>query len=482
MNYQKFLETKTQLVPDSGFPFEGDYGELFPFQRHILDLSCVRGRSAVFADCGLGKTPIQLKWADAVVEHSGRPVLIFAPLAVAAQTEREGDKFGVEVTICREQADTTSGVNIANYEMLSHFDPYKFSGIVLDESSILKNFGGKRRKEITAFAASIPYRLCCTATPAPNDQLEVTNHSHFLGVMSTLETKGLFFIQDGNTTHKYKLKGHAERDYWAWMSQWAVACRTPSDLGFENDGFILPELNKTQHTVGGHVTDGWLFGVEAHTMSERRQARKESTDKRVAICADLVNTTTEPFLVWCDTNEESAKLTKAIPDAVEVAGATQDDARVDRMMGFSEGRYRVIVTKPSIAGFGMNWQHCANMAFVGLSDSFERMYQAIRRCWRFGQTKPVDVHVICADTEGAVVANIERKEREAAHMMAELVSHMHVEYKRQKDDDRYEGTQQATAPAWLNGGGNHDEENAECEDAKELHSNETGNPRRVCAL
>jgi DNA modification methylase len=451
--YEDFLETKRIYIEPSGFDVNPDELNpmLFPFQRDIVRWALARGKAALFEDCGLGKTPQQLDWAHQVVTYTGKPVLILAPLSVANQTQKEGDKFGIPVTVCETQDDVIRGINITNYEKLHHFKPGGWGGIVLDESSILKGYDGKTRKALNKFARKIPYRLCCTATPAPNDLVELINHAEFLDIMSEKELKALYFTQDGNSTHLWRLKGHAKNDFWKWMAEWSVAIRKPSDLGYDDDGFILPDLKMHSLTVDGAVPDGWLIPVEARTLSERRAARRASLEDRVKIAADMVNSSDEAWLIWCDLNKESDALRKAIPDAVEVAGRHTNEYKKDAMMGFSEGRHRVIVTKPSIAGFGMNWQHCHNMAFVGLSDSYEQQYQAIRRCWRFGQTEPVNVHVITATTEGAVVKNIERKEKQANMMFDEIVKRLAVnsvlnkKTERQEMDVTYEITEE---PEW----------------------------------
>lgn len=426
MNYTTFLKSKNRRSPDVGFGISKDSinDKLYPFQKHIVEWAIRKGRAALFEDCGLGKTPQQLEWARAVTEETGKPVMIFAPLAVSQQTVKEGIKFDVEVNPCRSDTDVIPGVNITNYEMLHAFSPDMFGGIVLDESSILKNFNGHYRKTLTSFAHDIHFRLAATATPAPNDLQEIINHSDFLSVLTGKEVIALYFIADGITTHKWRLKGHAEKAFWSWMAEWSVALRKPSDLGYDNEGFDLPELRVIEHVVDGHTETDYLFPVEAHTLSERRNARKESINERVDICADLVNNSSEQWLLWCNLNAESKLLNSQIPDAIEVKGSDSPEYKVDAMTGFSEGRYRALITKPSISGFGMNWQHCAHMAFVGLSDSFEQYYQAVRRCWRFGQTRPVEAHVIISECEGAVVANIQRKERNASDMYAKIIAQM----------------------------------------------------------
>lgn len=427
-DYDDFLKTKEMRIEASGFDLSPDHFNpmLFDWQRDIVRWALRRGKAALFEDCGLGKTPQQIEWARHVHNHTGQPVLIFAPLAVAEQTQREGQKFGVEVTVCATQADIVNGVNITNYEKMHHFVPDDLGGVVLDESSILKGFDGKTRQSLNEFAQGIPYRLACTATPAPNDFTELLRHAEFLGIMREKEIKALFFTQDGNSTTNWRLKGHARTEFWKWLAQWAIAMRLPSDLGYGDNGFILPDLCMHSTVVDSGVMDGYLIPVVAQTLSERRDARRESLERRIAAAAALVNNSDEPWLVWCDLNAEGEALLAAIPDAVEVAGRHSEDHKRDAMMGFTDGTYRVLITKPTIAGFGMNWQHCHNMVFVGLSDSYEQQYQAIRRCYRFGQTQDVNVHVVTAYAEGAVVDNIRRKEKQAAEMFQNVVEHMNV--------------------------------------------------------
>lgn len=428
MSYDDFLIGKAMSAAPAGFSVDVDdiNSALYPFQREIVTWALNRGRAAVFADCGLGKTPMQLEWARLVREQTVGDILILAPLAVSCQTVREAAKFGINATVCREADDIRCGLNVTNYERLDRFRAHKWAGIVLDESSILKAFDGKTRRLLTEFAADIPYRLACTATPAPNDTDELGNHAEFLGVLSAKEMLALFFTQDGNTTHKWRLKGHAHRPFWQWLASWAVAVRKPSDMGHDDGGFVLPALSVEQHVVEGSTESGSrLFAIEAQSLAERREARRDSIEDRVARVAEMVNDSDEPWIVWCNLNAESAALAKAIPDAVEVKGADPPEHKEQALLDFSEGRVRVLVSKPSIAGFGMNWQHCARVAFCGLSDSYEQFYQAVRRCWRYGQDRPVVVHVVTSDAERAVVQNIERKERQAEGLMDNLVKHMH---------------------------------------------------------
>ncbi len=450
--YEDFLAEKIVRVEPSGFTVMADAVNpaLFPFQRDITRWALGKGKAAVFADCGMGKTPMQLVWAQHVCAHTGGAVLIVAPLAVSRQTVAEGLKFGVTVHPCRRGQDVQPGINITNYEMLEHFRPDQFEGLVLDESSILKSYSGTYRRELTDFASTIPFRLACTATPAPNDLIEIINHAEFLGVMRGKEMIALFFTQDGNTTHNWRLKGHAKQDFWRWLASWAVALRKPSDLGYADGQFVLPPLRVHQETVEVTQAPSWsLIPLEAVTLQERQAARRDSLEDRVRRCAELVKSSAEPWIVWCNLNAESEALAKAIPGAVEVKGSDTPEHKERSMLWFSAGEIRVLVTKPSIAGFGMNWQHCSKVAFVGLSDSWEQWYQAVRRCWRFGQQNPVDVYVITAETEGAVVRNIERKEREASQLMDELVKHMSgqqmVHTARQEMDYQED---MVTGPAW----------------------------------
>jgi DNA modification methylase/superfamily II DNA or RNA helicase len=422
-DYAAFLAERMTVDHGDGFTVdEADINpQLFDFQRAIVAWACEKGRSAIFADCGLGKTPMQLEWARLVCERHGGIVLIVAPLAVAQQTAREGEKFGIPVNVCRTGEDVTLGVNITNYEMLRHFTPDALAGLVLDESSILKSYDGKTRTEIIAFAERIPFRLACTATPAPNDPAELCNHAEFLGVMTESEVKALYFTTDGTTT-RWRLKGHSHEAFYRWMASWAVAMRKPSDLGFPDGRFELPPMEVHEVVVEGvNITPDALFTSERIDMNERRKARQASIDARVRAAANLANATDEPFICWCDLNAESDALTRAIPDAVEVRGSQTPQEKADRLLSFVNGTKRVLVTKPSVAGFGLNMQHCNQMAFVGLSDSYEQFYQALRRCWRFGQEKPVDAYIVTSDAEGAVVQNVKRKEREAIATMAQIV-------------------------------------------------------------
>ena len=420
MDYQEFLKAKQKMIVDSGKDVDDEKinPHLFDYQHDIVKWALKKGKSAVFAGTGLGKTRIQLAWADLV----GGRVLIFAPLAVACQTVQEGKEIGIEVNLCKENADVKDGINITNYDRMERYDLSQFDGIVLDESSILKSQTGKTRNWLIENCSGIPYKLCCTATPAPNDYMELGNHSEFLGCMTEMEMLAMFFIHDGGDTAKWRLKKHAVKVFWEWVASWAVMMVNPADLGYDGSQFILPKLNITQQEVKTEVTTGSLFAIEAKTLQERQQARRDSLKERVAACAELANNSDEQWLIWCNLNVESELIAKSIPDALEVKGSDDSDYKTESMIKFTKKEVRVLVSKPSICGFGMNWYQCHNMIFVGLSDSFEQYYQAVRRCWRFGQKSEVNVYVITADTEGAVVANIQRKERDFEDMLHGMIA------------------------------------------------------------
>ena len=423
--YADFIATKLRGPSVGGFAAGNLSPLLYPFQQEIVVWAAERGRAAVFADCGLGKTPMQLEWARLVADETGGDVLILAPLAVSAQTAREAEKFGEQITVCREAEDLRPGINITNYERLDRFADHPWKAVVLDESSILKAFDGKTRMALTEWAQAIPYRLCCTATPSPNDYEELGGHSEFLGLLNRRVMLAEFFVNDGLEAAHWRLKGHAGGSYWQWIASWARALRSPADLGYEDNGFALPPLNVQTVAVDADVvSEDRLFAVPVATMQERREARRESISERVHIVAEMVNDSSEPWVVWCDLNAESAALAKAIPDAVEVRGSDPPDDKERALLAFSKGIARVIVTKPSIAGWGLNWQHCAHVAFAGLSDSYESYYQAVRRCWRFGQTRPVTVVIVASNREQAVLENVRRKERQAQAMFADIVEAM----------------------------------------------------------
>lgn len=427
--YEEFIASKAMADPSSGLDDLPELNEkLKPHQRDIVSWALRRGRAAVFAGTGLGKTFMQLEWSLRVAEATDMPVLILAPLAVAAQTEREGAKFGIAVKHCADQSQVGDAqIVVTNYDRLEKFDLEHFAGVVLDESSILKATDGKTRTALIDAFKDYRFRLACTATPAPNDFMELGNHAEFLGVMTNEEMLAMFFIHDGGETQKWRLKGHANSEFWKWMCSWAVMLRKPSDLGYPDDGYDLPPLTIEQVTVGvdhGRAQDT-LFVMQAATLQDRIKERRETVEERCKAAAEIIARKPDaPWLVWCNLNSEAELMAKLVPGAVEVRGSDKSADKERKIVAFTDRQVRVMVSKPSIMGFGLNFQHCADMVFVGLNDSYEQLFQAIRRCWRFGQKQPVSVHLVAAETEGAVVANLQRKEADAERMAEQMVAHM----------------------------------------------------------
>ena len=459
MQYEDFLKSKAQTVKPTGFECADRNPMLFDWQNDVVQWALRKGKAAIFSNCGTGKTRMHLQWAQKVHEHEKAPVLILAPLAVAQQTKREGQECGIEVNVCRTQADVQNGLNITNYEMLQHFDPAAFCGIVLDESSILKHKDSKTRQMIQEQFENTPFKLCCTATPAPNDYMELGTHAQFLGVMKQTEMLATFFVHDGGDTQKWRLKGHAQKKFFEWVARWAACFNRPQDIGYSGDGYWLPELRIHEETVSSGSTELingqiMMFAPVGETLLERRSARRNSMADRVARAAEIANSTDEQVLVWCDLNAESKALTESIRGAVEVEGSMSLEDKERGILGFLNGENRVLVSKPSIAGFGINAQNAHIEIFVGLSDSFEAYYQAVRRCWRFGQTEPVDVYIVISDAEGAVKQNIERKQADAERMTDELIGFT-KEYlksdlkKTERDADEYYAFEQMEIPQWI---------------------------------
>jgi len=452
MSYQDFLARKKIIDLPSGFQPEGLNKSLFDFQRDITAWSCRRGRSAIFADCGCGKSPMQLAWAQQVLEKSNKPVLILAPNEVKKQTAREGNKFGIKVNVVAENNQIQKTINVTNYERLHKFDVSQFGGIVLDESSILKSYDGATRDLIITSFNQTPYKLACTATPAPNDFMELGNHAEFLGVMSRVEMLATFFVHDGGETSKWRLKGHAKHDFWKWISSWAVNIRKPSDLGYEDKGFNLPKLNMFEHVVeSSQKMDGYLFALPASSLQERRSARKESKIERVEKACELADD--KQWVFWCNLNSESELIAKELK-AVELRGSTSEEEREEIAEGFIKGEIKRVVTKPSLWGYGLNLQCCQNTALVGLSDSYEEFYQLIRRFWRFGQNQEVNAHIIISSLEGAVLSNIKRKEKDARVLADEMIKNMtdisSVEIKGlHKETITYSPTQTMSLPKFI---------------------------------
>lgn len=450
MDYLDFIKKKDFILTSCGF--DVDVSELnhsmFEFQRDIVRWALKKGRSAIFADCGMGKTIMQLEWSQKIHEHTGGKVLILAPLSVAVQTKKEGDKFGYKINICESQEDVQDGLNITNYEKLDKFECGQFMGVVLDESSILKSFTGKIRTQIIEYFSKTPFKLACTATPAPNDFMELGNHSEFLGIMTRNEMLSMYFVHDGGQTSKWRLKRHAESIFWQWMASWSVFIDNPTNLGYQIGGYELPKLNIHQIIV-----DGDEPMRESLTLTQRRNARKESLELRCQAAARLVNSNDEQWLVWCDLNSESHRLWELCEDSWEIKGSDKASYKTETMLDFSDDRIKCLITKPSIAGFGMNWQQCHNMIFVGLSDSYEQYYQALRRCWRFGQAHEVNAYIIISAKEGEVKENIERKQSDAKKMqtaMIELTKEITKKELRQtcRITSPYEANTEMILPRW----------------------------------
>jgi len=460
-DYASFVAHKLTRAPSTGLAKVPDlHPSLFPFQRDLVAWALRRGRAALFADTGLGKTAMQIEWA----RHVPGDVLILAPLAVAAQTAREGERLGVSVKVCRDGSDVEPGVNVTNYDRLHRFDVARFTGVVLDESSIIKHHDAKTLATLLAAFAETPFKLCATATPSPNDYTELGTHAEFLGVCTRVEMLSEHFVHDGGDTSKWRLKGHARAAFWRWMSSWAALIRKPSDLGYEDAGYNLPELRVTQHTIPADreqvKSQGLLFAEPARSLTERRAARKSSLSARVQRCVDTVKAEDdESWVIWCELNAEADALAKALGTAIEIRGSDEPILKESRLVAFGKGQYKILITKPSIAGFGLNWQHAARMAFVGVKDSWEAYYQAIRRCWRFGQKRPVHVHVFASELEGEVVANLQRKERDALAMAEQLSAETREAVCAEvrgmvRDTNEYAPLARIEVPAWLTSRGN----------------------------
>lgn len=453
-DYGEFLRQKSQGGADSGFAPVWMPDFLFDFQRELVEWAVRKGRAAIFADCGLGKTPMGLTWASNVARKTGKPVLYLTPLAVASQTVREAEKFGIEARQSKDGAHA-GHIIVANYERLHYFSSSDFGGVVCDESSVLKSFAGERRGEITAFMRQVPYRLLQTATAAPNDYIELGTSSEALGYMGHMDMLNRFFKNDLNNSAqgrlrgeviKWRLKGHAETPFWRWVCSWARAIRRPSDLGFNDDGFLLPPLHEVEHLVEANsLADGMLFALPAVGLKEQREERRRTVQERCQTVADLVNHTGQPALVWCHLNEEGDVLQSLIPDAVQVAGSDSDDRKEDRLEAFADGRARVLITKPKIGAWGLNYQHCNHVTFFP-SHSFEQYYQAVRRCWRFGQKRAVKVDIVTTEGERGVMRNLQRKSDQADAMFSRLVAEMNNALAIERANNM---NTQVEVPSWL---------------------------------
>ena len=433
--YETFLDRKTQLDHRDGFTPTWVPDWLFDFQSALVEWSVSQGRAAIFADCGLGKTPMQLVWAENVHRYTNQPVLLVTPLAVGAQTITEAGKFDIEAHVSRD-GRPMPGITVTNYEQLEKFTPADFGGIVCDESSAIKSFDGTRRAIVTEFARKMRYRLMCTATAAPNDYIELGTSSEALGYLGHLDMLGRFFKNDqGNTVKatardqrnmgaKWRFKGHAEEGFWRWVCSWARALRRPSDLGFDDSRFALPDLLERDHVIEARTAaDGMLFTLPAVGLREERDEMRRTVTERCETAAALV-ADDQPAVLWCHLNAEGDLLERLIPGCVQVSGDDPIEEKEEKLTAFSRGDVRVLVTKPRIGGWGLNWQHCAHAVYFP-SHSFEQYYQAVRRCWRFGQTRPVVVDIVTTDAGMATMKNLQRKSTQAARMFAALVRHMH---------------------------------------------------------
>jgi hypothetical protein len=463
--YPTFLDRKAQLGGRNGFSPVWMPGFLFDFQIYLVDWALWKGRGAQFTDCGTGKTPMQLVWAENIVRKENARVLIITPLAVSHQTIREAEKFGIEAHRSHDgNLKNGAGIEVTNYEQLHHFNPQDFAGVVLDESSILKSFDGKRRSEITEFMRTRPYRLLCTATAAPNDYIELGTSSEALGELGHLDMLNRFFKNDQNTiqpmrrhiigknfrdpaplVEKWRFKGHAELPFWRWVCSWARAMRRPSDLGFDDGRFILPELIEQQHLVTAlTLAPGMLFSVPAIGLAEQREERRRTIAERCDKVAELCDGH-DQSLMWCHLNDEGDLLQQIVPDAVQVSGSDSDEVKEERLLAFSAGQIKRLVTKQKIAGWGMNWQNCAHMTTFP-SHSFEQYYQGVRRCWRFGQTRKVTVDIVTTEGEQTVLDNLQRKAAAADKMFSALVAQMR---NAESIERMSKFTEQEQVPAWL---------------------------------
>lgn len=420
--YDAFLNAKVKRFEASGFRVsDNDLNDLlFDFQKHCVSLALRKGRFGLFEECGLGKTPQQLEWARQVVRHTNKPVLVLTPLAVSAQTIQQGEKFGIEVK--RYKSDPKPGIYITNYEQLENVDPSDFAGIVPDESGILKNFEGKTKQRIIEAFAQTPYKLPCTATPSPNDVMELGNHAEFLNAMSRLEMLAMYFIHDGGKTSEWRLKGHAEQDFWRFVASWSLMISKPSDLGYSDEGFILPELTIHEHQIATEKLDnGMLFNEGAVSATDHNAELRRTKGDRFDKVAELA-ASDEPFIIWVKQDEEADLIKSMLPEAVEVRGSERPEVKEEKLLSFQRGEYRLLVTKTKIAAWGLNFQHCSNQIYASPDFSFEGLYQGIRRSYRFGQTKPVNIHLITTDTMQNVTDSLERKDASFKNMQTQMIA------------------------------------------------------------
>lgn len=460
-DYREFLTSKRRSLQPMGFEPYPINRHAFEFQSDGIRWAVRRGRAAFFWGCGLGKTIAQLEWGSQVYRHTGKPIMLHCPIGIRQQTLEEAQRFGIEVPIkiVNDASEVIPGINLTNYDKLHRLDPSMFAGVVLDESSCLKSFSGSTKQAIIKAYSRTPYRLACTATPAPNDYMELGNHAEFLGVMPSNEMLSRWFINDTMKAGGYRLMRHAEADFFDWMASWAMCLNHPSDLGYDGTGYDLPPLVEHEHVVDPPhkpAKPGFLFDTSGISATTMHAEKRDSAPERAAKVAELVNADkSTPWIVWCDTDYEADELAKRIPDGIEVRGSMKESLKEGNLHRFATGQARVIITKPTIAGFGANWQHCCHVAFVGLSYSYEQLYQAIRRSWRFGQTKPVHQHIVTTPVEHAMYRAIRRKAADHDRMIAGMIEAMKRqtlhEIKGERERDRYLPTAKMVIPDWLSG-------------------------------
>lgn len=457
INYIDFLKSKQIETIDSGF--DVDVSELnsmlFDWQKDVVKWALRKGKACLFLDTGLGKTICQLDWADKVCKHTGGNVLILAYLTVAQQTTREAEKFEIPVTLCRTQADVKQGINITNYEMLKYFDTDSFIGIVLDESSILKNYMGKTRKKITETWDKQPYKLACTATPSPNNQMEILNQAEFLNIIKVSEALAQYFINDMKTGN-WRLKGHAVKDFWEWVSTWAICLSKPSEIGYSDEGYILPKLNEHEIVIpidetSKNYKDGFFRKIETNATAFHRE-KKITAEQRAIKCAELVNRDEEQYLIWCSTDYEADLLKKHIPYATEIRGSQKSEVKAQATKNFLGGKIRVLISKVKIFGYGLNFQNCHNTIFCGMDYSYENYYQAVRRFWRFGQKSEVNVYIVIGSTEQNILNVVREKEKSHKKMKLSMNTNIKdIQLKAFQGDIKKEITTTETKkiPCWL---------------------------------
>jgi hypothetical protein len=455
IDYDSFLKSKELKAPLAGMAQVPELaGHLFDHQRDVVGFLLRAGRGAAFLDTGMGKTAVELEYSRQIVEHTNKPVLLLAPLAVGKQHEREAARFGTDAVVVRDQSEVAGArVYITNYERLHLFDRHQFGGIVLDESSIIKSFTGKTTQQITEFGSDMRFRLAATATPAPNDHMELGQHSSFLGVMRSSEMLARWFIADQSEMGRYRLKRHGIDPFWSWVASWARCVGKPSDLGYSDEGFNLPPLNVHRHIVETDITegaDGMLFRIPDVSATSIHKEKRLTSGARAERIAELVRAEpNEAWMIWVETDYDADSIMALLPEAVEVRGSMKPEVKEERLNDFTMGKIRVLVSKPSIAGFGLNWQHCARTAFVGLSFSYEMFYQAVRRFWRFGQTRPVECHIALAETETAIWQTIQRKQRDHETMKVQMFEAMRREVLVKGVKNPYEAKAVAKLPKWL---------------------------------